>query len=329
METENKHIDINLITRYLSSETSVEENKIVEQWFAASDENRREFESFKKTWDSIGNTSRGSEIDIDKEWNYLQKTIHVKKSTSGIFRLPAAIRIAASIVFFVGVGLAIARYFSIESVKTRPEETRQIILADGSIVTLNAGSKLFYSHNFNAKNRTVRLIGEGYFEVEKNPDVPFIIRLGVAEVKVLGTSFNIKAYKNSDNIEVTVHEGTVSLYEKTEELKHVVATTGEKALYNRHMKVVSKKVNTNQNFLAWKTRIIKFNNDNLSDVANILGEVYHKEFVLSDTTLYACTLTTQFEDEDIETVLRVLESTLDIIVTTDKDKYIISGNGCK
>jgi ferric-dicitrate binding protein FerR (iron transport regulator) len=60
-----------------------------------------------------------------------------------------------------------------------------------------------------------------------------------------------------------------------------------------------------------------------------LSEVYHKEFVLSDTTLYACTLTTQFEDEDIETVLRVLESTLDIIVTTDKDKYIISGNGCK
>src|SRR5690606_25711612 len=88
----------------------------------------------------------------------------------------------------------------------------QLQLADGTKVWLNAGSKLSFPISFNGLDeRKVKLIGEGFFKVNKNARQAFIVQTSHMDIKVLGTSFNVNAYENEDNITVALEEGKVSL----------------------------------------------------------------------------------------------------------------------
>mgnify|MGYP002318720056 FL=1 len=83
-------------------------------------------------------------------------------------------------------------------------------LPDGSIVWLNADSKLSYSESFSRKNRNVQLEGEGYFEVAHG-EHPFVIQTDSAQIKVLGTKFNVKNYGDENYIKVSLLEGSIAL----------------------------------------------------------------------------------------------------------------------
>ncbi len=329
MEKNSEYIDINLLTRYLAGESSPEENILVKKWLAASENNRKELEEFHKAWEAIDKTDLRQEINIDNEWKVHQEKISpVQRGGVSIF-LRTFIRVAAALIIAFGITIVGIRYGSKVSVRTSMAETREIKLPDGSRVTLNAGSKFSYNKkNYGEENRSLSLQGEAYFEVEKNPDLPFIIQVREAEVKVLGTSFNVKAYKKMDAIEVTVSEGKISLYDRAIKQKHVVATGGERAEFDKQLGVVKKYPNADRNYISWKTRSIVFENDSLAGIAKTLSNVYHKNIILENPGLNACTLTTSFENEDLQTVLKILESTLDLEIREEKNEIIISGEGC-
>ena len=88
----------------------------------------------------------------------------------------------------------------------------QITLADGTRVWLNAQSTLTYASNFGRRERNVELDGEAYFEVAKNKDIPFYVHTEMNKVKVVGTCFNVCAYKDSKEFETTLVEGIVDIY---------------------------------------------------------------------------------------------------------------------
>ncbi|MBN1598094.1 MAG: FecR domain-containing protein [Bacteroidales bacterium] len=328
MNNNDKHINIDLITRYLANELSLQEKSSAESWIDASDDNRKQFDQLKKVWDTTGTTQPDRSINIDKEWKYLQHKIGRQQTLHRQSGLRVFVRIAAAVIIALGILFIVKDKLIEKTVKTRFAETKEVVLPDGSKVTLNANSKISYKKNFILEERLISLKGEAFFEVEKNPDIPFVISVNEAEIKVLGTSFNVRAYKSMDNIEVTVKEGLVSLYEKKQEQKKVLASAGEKAEYNRNLKVVKKQLNQNKNYNAWKTRIMIFENDSLSGIVNTIGQVYHKNITIKNPELNSCTLTTTFENKDLNTVLEVLESTLDIVVEQDEDNIIISGEGC-
>jgi ferric-dicitrate binding protein FerR (iron transport regulator) len=131
-----------------------------------------------------------------------------------------------------------------------------------------------------------------------------------------------------ENIEVTVAEGKVSVYEKKQPQKKVIAVAGEKAEYIKHQKALKKTENLDKNFISWKTRSIIFENDSLQNIVTTLSDVYHKSIVLRNPELKDCTLTTSFEDEELETVFQVLESTLDVTIEEEGETIYISGSGC-
>lgn len=89
-----------------------------------------------------------------------------------------------------------------------------ITLGDGSLVTLNAGSKLQVTDGFGTTHRTLELTGEGYFKVAKNAQIPFVVQAGNIGVKAIGTEFNIKAYPEENTIETILVEGIISVSEK-------------------------------------------------------------------------------------------------------------------
>ncbi len=329
MEKNNQHIDFNLLTRYLADELTLKEQVLVKNWIDASDNNRKDFEELKQAWNFVDKTGKKQEIHMENEWRYHQKLMNSDEQSSKTIFIKTFIRIAAAIIIGVGITLTGIRYKTQFAVRTKIAETNEIELPDGSVVTLNAGSKLTYSKkDFGSENRTISLHGEAYFEVETDLDHPFIIQLDKAEIKVLGTSFNVRAYKKMDAIEVIVSEGKVSLYDREVKQKRVIATNGEKAEFDKQLGIVKKYPNADRNYKAWKTRSIVFENDSLRNIVKTLENIYHTRIVLENTGLNACTLTTSFEDEDLQTVLKVLESTLDLEIKVQKKEIIISGEGC-
>jgi transmembrane sensor len=329
MDKINQHIDFSLLVRFFAEEISPEERKLVLDWKEALPENEEQFKELQDVWLAIDKTSAQMAINLDVEWEHLKKQLTKTSITKTRKFTPAFfVRIAAAILLAIGLFYYGLEILSQKTVRTNNTETCEVLLPDGSRVTLNAGSKLTYQRRFSRERRIVSLQGEAFFEVAKNPKLPFIIQLGEAEIKVLGTSFNVKAYKNQDKIEVVVAEGLVSLYEKNREEKKVLAGKGEQAVYNKEQKIVKKQLNEDFNYISWKTRYIVFDKESLKNIVETLCNVYHKEFVLQNSALNNCTVTTKFENKDLNTVLNVLRSTLDIQIEETDKQVVISGNGC-
>jgi ferric-dicitrate binding protein FerR (iron transport regulator) len=336
MNEENLHIDFDLLTRYLAGEATSEEQQSVIQWKNASAENLALFNELTELWKITGNTTAIQDIDIDKEWE-IQKILNRPSEKKGkekakgkgkIINFALFLKYAASVAILAGISYFAYNYFSVKITETGMAETKEMELPDGTHITLNANSKLTYHSNFGRKLRTVNLEGEGFFRVTKNDQVPFVVKIGETEVKVIGTTFNIRSYGNNEKLEVTVSEGRVSVYEAGNEQKKVIVTKGERAVYNSSSKSVTKQLNDDKNFIAWKTRYIVFENDSLSDIVQTLGNVYHVEFVLLDKEPGRCTVTTKFDNKNLKTVLKVLQSTLDIEVEEKNGKIYIKGKGC-
>jgi transmembrane sensor len=329
MEKKNEHIDFDLLTRFFADEVSPEEKNRVLDWKESLPDNEKLFSELQDVWIKMDITSLQNEIDINAEWKQLQDQIIIGSQTNTRkISLSFLVKIAAAIFIAFGLFFISRETLSEKSIKTKSTETSEVILPDGSKVTLNAGSKLIFKRKFAQDKRIVSLQGEAFFEVKKNPGWPFIIELGAAEIKVLGTSFNVKSYKGGDKIEVTVAEGLVSLYEKNRDEKKVIAGKGERAVYNKELKIVKKQVNEDNNYISWKTRFIIFNNESLINIAATLSNVYHKSIVIQNSALNSCKVTTNFDNKDLETVLKVLKSTLDIRIEETDKEIIISGEGC-
>ena len=98
--------------------------------------------------------------------------------------------------------------FSKKQIKTRPAEEKSVLLSDGTEVILNSDSELTYNRNYNKNNRSVNLIGEAYFSVQKG-NIPFNVLTPYGKISVLGTSFNIRA--RNDGFEVGVNDGEVQV----------------------------------------------------------------------------------------------------------------------
>jgi transmembrane sensor len=115
-------------------------------------------------------------------------------------------------------------------ISTRNGSRTRISLPDGSTVWLNAGSKLVYDKNFDSKLREVSLTGEGYFDVVKNPDKPFIIHAGKVDIKVLGTVFNVKSYPGERSTEASLIHGSIEVVIKDRPQEKIILKPNEKII---------------------------------------------------------------------------------------------------
>jgi ferric-dicitrate binding protein FerR (iron transport regulator) len=156
---------------------------------------------------------------------------------------------------------------SYNTISTPRAAQYQVVLSDGTKVWLNAASSLRYPASFSGQDRKVELTGEGYFEVAKNKDKPFYVRVGAVEVEVLGTHFNIMAYDDEAAIQTTLLEGSVkvSYNNQTDLLK-----PGRQASLNRtDSKLTTGDANVQQ-VVAWKNGYFYFDK---SDVKTIMRQV--------------------------------------------------------
>ena len=156
---------------------------------------------------------------------------------------------------------------SYNTISTPRAAQYQVTLSDGTKVWLNAASSLRYPTSFSGQDRKVELTGEGYFEVAKNKDKPFHVRVGAIEVEVLGTHFNIMAYEDEAAIQTTLLEGSVkvSYNNQTDLLK-----PGRQASLDRTDNKLSVGDANVQQVVAWKNGYFYFDK---SDVRTIMRQV--------------------------------------------------------
>jgi transmembrane sensor len=326
MNNDYQHIDpVGLLPKVFAGEASPEETTLVEEWRAADPKNQAEYEVIGKLWKFSGEAAEPGEIDLDAEWKRMEAAlVPVHSGKSVMMRI---MQIAASLVIITVLGFMAIKFSGNKSEKAPASAQTSVILPDGTSVSLNAGSVITYKKDFGSTHRNVHLKGEAWFEVMKNAELPFVISAGEANIRVTGTKFNIKAYQRLNDIRVTVTEGTVKFYNNVEPDKEITLHAGETGVMNKSNRVVTSMLTGNLNDIAWKTGIMDFHDTPLSDVTEVLINTYHRKIDL-DPAIGNCPVTVRFENRELDAVLNVLRSTLDLKITTKGRHITISGKGC-
>ncbi|NQU88299.1 MAG: FecR family protein, partial [Mariniphaga sp.] len=210
------------------------------------------------------------------------------------------------------------------------ESPKDIILPDGTIVTLNSDTKLFYPKQFEGNSREVKISGEAFFNVTPNPDKPFIINAGNTQIKVLGTSFNVYAYPGSQTVEVIVETGKVQVLNPTQTIQNteneVFLDPGDKATFFKKEKVLTKNKNDDPNYNAWKTYNLVFEESKLSYVFQVLEKTYHVEIQTDDPEIENLMLVAEFNNKPINFVLDVIRLTFNLELSIENDRYILKNS---
>jgi len=181
-----------------------------------------------------------------------------------------------------------------------------IELGDGTTVWLNHGSKLKYPYRFDGKSRKVFLTGEAYFKVAHNSKVPFIVGTNRLEVKATGTVFNVSAYPGDDNIETTLVEGKVILYESKNNHEIKALSPGECLKFNSQKNDYTLESVNTAKYTAWKDGLLVFKNERVEDVAKKLARWYNVEVEISNEKVKEFTFTATFMDETLPQVLELM-----------------------
>ena len=151
----------------------------------------------------------------------------------------------------------------------------QVVLSDGTKVWLNAASSIKFPTVFAGHERKVELTGEAYFEVAKNKDMPFKIAVDHMSVEVLGTHFNVDAYKDEEVIKTTLLEGAVKLVTGD---RQAFLKPGQQGVLNQQQSFNIRSVNTEE-AVAWKNGYFIFNNENIQGIMRKISRWYDVEVV--------------------------------------------------
>ena len=223
-------MDQELLLKYIAGKASQKEKEDVAAWIDADAANLKEFISLRKSYDAFIWQDTGAFSKKTK------KTISLHPVTQRI------LRIAAVFVVAFGLSYAMIQILQKEDIEMQtvyvPAGQRTLVtLADGTTVWVNGKSTLTFPSHFSSRTRTVELDGEAYFDVRKNPEKQFIVSTAhQSAIKVLGTKFNVKAYKEADEVVTTLVEGKVNFEfnNASQQPQYIVMAPGQKLVYYSH-----------------------------------------------------------------------------------------------
>ena len=278
---------------------------------------------------------------LDQYWNKLKHyhtldSIHSKKLLvnikSSIERRNRTLfqniiwKVAASIVLVVGLGLF--GYVLVKSPgTTKPEwitkearigEKLNVVLADGTVVKLNADSRMSYPSEF-GKARVVKLQGEAFFEVEPDPDHPFVVQSGDLTTTVLGTSFNVRAFSAFESL-VAVKTGRVKVKSQGNESVELVPDQMVSMMEDGH---ISEVMAVNDQVFGWVDKELIFRNNQISEVIHTIENWYGVTIDINKNNLSDKPYTARFVDPALPEVMTSLSELYEFKYLIDDGKVII------
>ena len=212
------------------------------------------------------------------------------------------------------------------TVATAADETRELILPDGSVVSLNEQTRLSYNTDLNtAAERTIELEGEAFFDVKRRPEQPFKIRTQRAQVEVLGTSFNVRALAGTARTEVEVSTGQVAVRGLGEGEETVLLEATDAVVVEDDYQLFLHN-NSPLNSGAWRTGELQFRSSNLGEALEIIERIYQVDLRWDPAAISNCTITGNWATENFSDILLILEELTGMKIRSVGEKaYQFSG----
>ena len=337
-----------LVATELSDTLTADEKRRLEEWKAADEANRQLYDRLVRVWNAtpdmdslaaydpekafelfLSRVEEASERDNRQDGNRQSRHFSVvwslRRRVAKVMRYAAvvAVVIAACSYLFYKMGQNEVESSFAQIVVEAPEgATSKVTLPDGTFVWLNAGSRIAYSQGFGVRERNLSLTGEGYFEVHKNREMPFNVKSGNLNVRVLGTKFDFRDYPEDPTAMVSLDEGSVAL--------GLVAKPGdgECRLSPNQRAVLDKKGGslTVEDYDAhtarlWTDGTIMLNGRRLADIVTDLSRMYAADIVIANTSVANVRFYGVFHRKD-----QSLVQILNVLAGTGRIKYTIKGN---
>ncbi|MEN8123181.1 MAG: FecR domain-containing protein, partial [Bacteroidota bacterium] len=326
-----------LILRLLEGEDlDRDEQDNLINWLKKHPEEHKSLSEQIGVWINMDTEQEVSKELIDEQWEkfhdkIISKSDNLKTHKSKIKILPILSRYAA--IFILGILLtSVSSYlyrnffdnnYTVQTIEVPYGAKSSIKLTDGSEVILNAGSRLEYTSLFGNRTREVKLEGEAYFKVSKNPQKPFIVNASGLTVKAYGTEFNVKSYAEDKSIQATLIKGRIGVQKtisgdnkETQEfflkpmeqviLHKAIKTQGDSASIISEKLFIARKINPDL-YTAWIKDKIHVKSETLKELALRLERKYNVQINIEDKELENKKFTGILENETIEQVLQVLE----------------------
>lgn len=276
------------ILYFFQKNASQEELTALDEW-SEKTVNRNLLKDYLKVWLWSGQLKdRSPQLEFNATWQEIRR--RRKLAEPRVIRLRRVARYAAVALILLNLGwwgahrfYADGRENSEQQLLITADKTANsvITLPDNTQVYLRKGSFLHYDSGFRSDNREVSLDGEAYFEVTRNQDHPFIVKMDHAKIEVLGTAFNVSAAK--DRYQTTLVNGKVIFeVEGGKKYKLLPDQMIELDVDSRNVKI--KRVNT-ELYTAWKDGKIIFRDETLGEITKKLERIYHVEFIYKNPEL--------------------------------------------
>ncbi len=259
---------------------------------------------------------REGRFDADKAWKQMAASKGIRRTIPFRRYLMA---VASVVLLLVGITSIYFRNMNKPEwilVSTTQGQIKDVYLPDSTLVSMAGNTELRYNaKGFGEERREVMMKGKALFKVEHDESRPFFVQTDMAEVKVLGTTFQVD--KRDEAIYVDVVEGKVRFTAGDNKEKEVILTAGMSAQYAKEMREIEVLTEENTNLLSWKTGMLYFQNTPLEKVIEDLTDHYHVN-VRSRGTIRGERLTATFNSLPLDQVLMIINQTLDVRLIADK-----------
>ncbi|MCL3779347.1 FecR family protein [Prolixibacteraceae bacterium JC049] len=278
----------------------------------------------------LDNINEASSVNVNDEWNKLNASIETERPIANGRNIALWIARIAAIIIFAFTSYTTIIYFSTKKevnyheLSLKNGQQAQLSLPDGSKVWLYANSTIRYPDQFNDGIRAVELTGEAFFVVKhQKTNTPFQVKAGKLTVEVLGTRFNVSAYKNSENIETALISGKVKLsIPEKNGLKSITMKPSEGAIFNTSTGKIQRKQINSSYYLARKEGKLIFDKTPLPEVFKQLERNYGIRIIYNHLAFKDRTFKANFAiDEDINQVFNIMQKALDLKIER-KEKVI-------
>ena len=282
------------ISNYLSGNSTDEEKETLLAFLASNEAAARTFREMSAVW-ALSSVPSFAEIE-NSNLVRIKERMTAPASSKPVRKLiPVWLKVAAAVILLIGCNYFWYTYTenltevytnadSPYEIKVPAGSRTNIVLPDGTEVSLNAGSVLRYHRGFGIRERNVTLDGEGYFKVAKNAEVPFFVKTNDVQVQVVGTVFNVRAYDDDNYVMVSLLEGRVNLSASANSVMKLFPN--EQALYNKNTGRMEKLKTNASKACDWLDGGLTFENASFADIAERLKAEHFSGSFDSNQNIY-------------------------------------------
>jgi transmembrane sensor len=298
-----------------------------EQWVQENPDKKLVFEKAERIARNIDFSEKWSDEERSDMWSNIQLgMIHDEIPQSNIFRISQRKiwLVAASLVFILASIGIFKSNPGMKETSTAFGQIKKITLADGSVITLNANSRLKYAKDFLGKGeREIWVDGEAFFEVNKRvvagEKVPFTVHARDLSIQVLGTAFNISNRRGTVN--VALEHGQVKVVDQNNTKNAVLLKPGESVTQSEKAPSLLKEKVDVDSYFSWKNKVIVFKKKSLNEIAEMMKDLYNIEVVIDNPALESETFTGSFPTDSSAVLFEKLEKMFPLEVTKNGDSY--------